>query len=115
MSWYGTRCSLSTKVTIAYRSHNVDLNTTGYYADAVLKFRIQFPSNYPEHPPSVHFLTDVFHPLVSQNDGSFNLAPRIRPWRLADFALAIFAYIHELLQTKGTSYLRRTALHQERF
>ncbi|TCD70807.1 hypothetical protein EIP91_001497 [Steccherinum ochraceum] len=56
----------------------------GYYSDSILKFRITFPPNYPERPPVVQFLTDVFHPLVSQQDGSFNLAPRFRPWRPKD-------------------------------
>lgn len=54
---------------------------TGYYTDSILKFRLIFPSNYPEQPPTVQFLTDVFHPLISQQDGTFNLAPRFRPWR----------------------------------
>ena len=53
---------------------------SGYYSDAVLKFRLAFPRNYPERPPVVQFVTDVFHPLVAQ-DGIFNLAPRFRPWR----------------------------------
>lgn len=53
----------------------------GYYADSILKFRITFPPNYPERPPVVQFLTDVFHPLISQQDGTFNLASRFRPWR----------------------------------
>ncbi|KAI0347214.1 UBC-like protein [Trametopsis cervina] len=53
----------------------------GYYTDSVLKFRITFPVNYPERPPVVQFLTDVFHPLISQQDGTFNLASRFRPWR----------------------------------
>ncbi|CAL1700996.1 unnamed protein product [Somion occarium] len=53
----------------------------GYYADSILKFRLIFPPNYPERPPAVQFVTDVFHPLISQQDGSFNLAPRFRPWR----------------------------------
>ena len=55
-------------------------NHLGYYADAVLKFRLAFPENYPETPPAVNFLTDVFHPLISST-GSFNLSPRFRPWR----------------------------------
>lgn len=54
---------------------------SGYYTDCILKYRIVFPSTYPNRPPTVQFLTDVFHPLISQNDGSFNLAPRFRPWR----------------------------------
>ncbi len=53
----------------------------GYYTDSILKFRLTFPPNYPERPPVVQFLTDVFHPLISQQDGQFNLAPRFRSWR----------------------------------
>jgi len=53
----------------------------GYYIDAILKFRLTFPPNYPERPPKVTFMTDVFHPLISQKDGKFNLSPRFRPWR----------------------------------
>ncbi|EIW61329.1 UBC-like protein [Trametes versicolor FP-101664 SS1] len=53
----------------------------GYYTDSILKFRLTFPPDYPERPPTVQFLTDVFHPLISQQDGTFNLAPRFRPWR----------------------------------
>ncbi|KAJ7179212.1 ubiquitin-conjugating enzyme/RWD-like protein [Mycena filopes] len=54
----------------------------GYYADAILKFRLTFPNNYPESPPVVQFVAEdvVFHPLVSHS-GIFNLAPRFRPWR----------------------------------
>ncbi|KAI0677104.1 UBC-like protein [Trametes maxima] len=53
----------------------------GYYTDSILKFRLTFPPDYPDRPPVVQFLTDVFHPLISQQDGTFNLAPRFRPWR----------------------------------
>lgn len=53
----------------------------GYYSGAVLKFRLTFPNNYPESAPQVHFITDVFHPLVSQNDGTFALTPRLPSWR----------------------------------
>ncbi|KIP08312.1 hypothetical protein PHLGIDRAFT_23558 [Phlebiopsis gigantea 11061_1 CR5-6] len=52
----------------------------GYYTDSVLRFRVVFPASYPAAPPAVQFLTDVFHPLVSQADGAFNLAPRFSPW-----------------------------------
>ncbi|KAH8830782.1 UBC-like protein [Flagelloscypha sp. PMI_526] len=52
----------------------------GYYANAILKFKLLFPTDYPERPPGVQFITDVFHPLVGQ-DGRFSYGPRLRPWR----------------------------------
>lgn len=62
--------------------HDINrLRILGYYADAILKFRVVFPSNYPENMPSVQFVTDTFHPLVDSHTGEFNMAPRFRPWR----------------------------------
>ena len=37
----------------------------GPYANAVLRFQIAFPDDYPDRPPVVTFLQDVFHPLVT--------------------------------------------------
>ncbi|THH19783.1 hypothetical protein EW146_g1469 [Bondarzewia mesenterica] len=34
----------------------------GYYMDSILKFRLTFPPDYPERPPVVQFMTDIFHP-----------------------------------------------------
>ncbi len=58
------------------------LTVTGYYADAVFKFRLLFPPEYPDRPPVVQFTTDMFHPLISSN-GTFNLLPKFHPWRSA--------------------------------
>ena len=53
----------------------------GFYADSILKFTITFPTNYPEDRPSVTFITDVFHPLISPQDGSLNMNSRFPSWR----------------------------------
>jgi len=53
----------------------------GYYADSVLKFRLTFPHDFPERPPVIYFVTDVFHPLISQKDGLFNFSPFLHPWK----------------------------------
>ncbi|KAK0948108.1 hypothetical protein LTR29_000632 [Friedmanniomyces endolithicus] len=37
----------------------------GPYATAVLRFQIDFTSDYPARPPVIKFLCDVFHPLVT--------------------------------------------------
>ena len=54
---------------------------TGYYADSILKFRVRFPFTYPARAPEVTFTTDVFHPLISNEDGTLNIAPRFSPWK----------------------------------
>ncbi|EKM80305.1 hypothetical protein AGABI1DRAFT_73378 [Agaricus bisporus var. burnettii JB137-S8] len=52
----------------------------GYYAGAILRFRVTFPSDYPDNIPAVQFITDIFHPLIDQS-GFFNLSAHFRPWK----------------------------------
>ncbi|KAI4149159.1 MAG: hypothetical protein L6R39_002596 [Caloplaca ligustica] len=35
------------------------------YASAILRFAVSFPFGYPESPPLITFVTDIFHPLVT--------------------------------------------------
>ena len=37
----------------------------GPYSPAVLRFHISFPHDYPILPPSIIFVSDIFHPLVA--------------------------------------------------
>ncbi|KAI5356566.1 Putative ubiquitin-conjugating enzyme E2, ubiquitin-conjugating enzyme/RWD [Septoria linicola] len=37
----------------------------GPYANAILRFHIDFPDDYPKRPPVVVFQSDLFHPLVT--------------------------------------------------
>ncbi|KAK0514675.1 hypothetical protein JMJ35_003292 [Cladonia borealis] len=37
----------------------------GPYAPAILRFHISFPTDYPTLPPSITFISDIFHPLVA--------------------------------------------------
>ncbi|KXN90247.1 hypothetical protein AN958_04038 [Leucoagaricus sp. SymC.cos] len=52
----------------------------GYYAGAVLRFRLTFPDDYPDKIPTVQFITDIFHPLIDQK-GFYNLSVHFRPWK----------------------------------
>jgi hypothetical protein len=40
-------------------------NLPGPYTNAILRFQIAFPDDYPDRPPVITFLQDVFHPLVT--------------------------------------------------
>lgn len=37
----------------------------GPYANAILRYQIEFPDDYPQRPPVVVFQSDLFHPLVT--------------------------------------------------
>lgn len=72
----------------------------GYYADAVFKFRIKVPETYPVHPPEVHFLLDVFHPLVNQ-DRQLSLLPRFPDWRpKRDYLFHVLQYISAVFRKR---------------
>ncbi|KAG0269327.1 hypothetical protein DFQ27_004011, partial [Actinomortierella ambigua] len=45
----------------------------GYYRDAVFKFKMTIPPEYPEKRPTVHFLSEIFHPLIDQKDNNREL------------------------------------------
>ncbi|KAF2227332.1 hypothetical protein BDZ85DRAFT_2173 [Elsinoe ampelina] len=40
-------------------------NRKGPYLPGIFRFNIIFPLQYPSRPPTISFLSDVFHPLVS--------------------------------------------------
>lgn len=54
---------------LGHRSNDRDPSlhhpSSGPYANAILRFQIDFPPTYPDHPPIVTILNDVFHPLVT--------------------------------------------------
>ncbi|KAG1866644.1 UBC-like protein [Suillus subalutaceus] len=77
--------------------------------DSVLKFTVSFPNDYPERPPTVRFLTDIFHPLVDPRTGAYSLAPRFRPWRPKEHQ------IHHILHFIKSTFKEPTLdkLHEE--
>ncbi|KAI9574838.1 UBC-like protein [Boletus coccyginus] len=73
----------------------------GDYAGSVLKFVMVFPDNYPDRPPTVRFVTDVFHPLVASQTGMLNLTARFRPWRPKEH------HVHDVLYFVKTAFKER--------
>ncbi|KAF9956775.1 hypothetical protein BGZ72_002461 [Mortierella alpina] len=52
----------------------------GYYRNAVFKFKLVIPPEYPDRRPTVHFLSDMWHPLIDGN-GQLALQYQFPQWR----------------------------------
>ncbi|KAL5533558.1 hypothetical protein ACEPAG_18 [Sanghuangporus baumii] len=89
----------------------------GYYADSILKFRVRFPFTYPARPPTVIFATDVFHPLISNEDGTLNLEPRFSPWRpKQDHVFHLLHWIKIIFKKDALDNIKESdALNKEAF
>ncbi|KAI9026582.1 ubiquitin-conjugating enzyme/RWD-like protein [Phycomyces nitens] len=70
----------------------------GLYRSGVFKFRLVIPENYPNNPPTVTFMTEVFHPLVDPK-GNLNLAQRFMTWRPhQDYILHVLHYVKSIFK-----------------
>ncbi|KAJ2722961.1 hypothetical protein GGI07_002973 [Coemansia sp. Benny D115] len=52
----------------------------GYWRDAVVRFRIDIPREYPRTHPIIRLSTSVSHPLVRLEDGRFALEQQFPQW-----------------------------------
>ncbi|TPX44991.1 hypothetical protein SeMB42_g03427 [Synchytrium endobioticum] len=67
----------------------------GFYAAGVFKFLLKIPLEYPQVAPTVTFLTDVFHPLITP-DGSMHLGQLATSWRpRTDSVVHVLKYVKE--------------------
>lgn len=54
----------------------------GFYQNAVFRFSLRIPENYPcGDCPRVFFEFPVFHPIVDPKTGELNVLPRFHKWR----------------------------------
>ncbi|KAI9332301.1 ubiquitin-conjugating enzyme/RWD-like protein [Zopfochytrium polystomum] len=73
--------------------HGVLFVHRGYYKEGIFKFYLQIPDGYPDEGPTVHFVTDMFHPLIDR-EGNFSLRQQFPVWRpQKDFLSHVLHYI----------------------
>ncbi|KAJ2675966.1 hypothetical protein GGI25_003803 [Coemansia spiralis] len=66
----------------------------GYWRDAVIRFRIDIPRDYPKTHPVITLATSVSHPLVRLEDGRFALEQQFPQW--TPYSDCIFHALHYL-------------------
>ncbi|KFH67007.1 hypothetical protein MVEG_07531 [Podila verticillata NRRL 6337] len=70
----------------------------GYYRNAVFKFQLVIPPEYPERRPTVHFLSDLFHPLIDQH-GQLALQYQFPQWRPhRDYLFHVLHYVKAIFK-----------------
>ena len=71
------------------------------YAGGIFRFKLMFPDEYPDLPPTVRFSTDMFHPLVNSN-GSFLMIHKFPVWQAKkDFVVHILHYLKHSFTSRG--------------
>ncbi|KAJ2446336.1 hypothetical protein GGF42_005727 [Coemansia sp. RSA 2424] len=74
--------------------HGVMFIKRGYWRDAVIRFRIDIPREYPKAHPVISLSTPVAHPLVRLEDGRFALEQQFPQW--TPYSDYIFHALHYL-------------------
>ncbi|KAI8996927.1 ubiquitin-conjugating enzyme/RWD-like protein [Pilobolus umbonatus] len=70
----------------------------GYYKSGAFKFRLTIPDSYPQQPPSVTFLTDMFHPLVNEA-GNLSISQQFPIWRpYQDYIFHVLHYVKNIFK-----------------
>lgn len=70
----------------------------GYYSSGAFKFRVAIPEAYPEYPPSVTFISDMFHPLIDSG-GNLSLSQQFPTWRpYEDYIFHVLHYIKNIFK-----------------
>ncbi|KAI8902329.1 ubiquitin-conjugating enzyme/RWD-like protein [Globomyces pollinis-pini] len=86
--------------------HGVMFIHRGYYKEAVFKFNLLIPNTYPESPPVVKFVSQVFHPLVDSN-GILSLGALDSHWRpRQDYICHVLHYIKDIFKDSSIKSLK---------
>ena len=77
----------------------------GIYRDGIFKYKIIIPTDYPNSPPQVIFVSKVFHPLINQRTGELNLSEKFPKWEPAKcFLVRVIYYIQEIFKLDDYYY-----------
>lgn len=78
--------------------HGVMFIRSGLYRGGIFKFQLDLPEEYPELPPTFHFTTDIYHPMVEPESGRVDIDVWFPDWRPgSDYAAAVLPRVHKAI------------------
>ena len=81
------------------------------YENALFKLLLTFPNNYPEDPPDIKFVTKIYHPNVSIDDGTICVSSKANDWDKNRNIINVIYSIYDLLKKPNLSHgLNKEAL-----
>ena len=81
------------------------------YENVLFKLLLKFPNNYPEDPPDIKFVTKIYHPNVSLDNGVICVSSKSTDWNNNRSVITVIYSIYELLKNPNLSHgLNKEAL-----
>ena len=81
--------------------HGVIFPREGYYKNGIFKFQIKIPNDYPNSPPTVVFVSRLYHPLINQKTGILDLSQKFPKWEpIKCFLVRVIYYIQDLFYSE---------------
>lgn len=68
------------------------------YEKGLFKLLLIFPNDYPESPPDIKFVTKIFHPNISPDDGAICISSKANDWNKESNIINIIYSIYDLLK-----------------
>ena len=79
--------------------HGIIFPREGIYRDGIFKYQIHIPTDYPNSPPKVIFVSRVFHPLINPKTSILDLSEKFPKWEPAKcFLVRVIYYIQEIFK-----------------
>mmetsp|Transcript_45374 Transcript_45374/g.145563 ORF Transcript_45374/g.145563 Transcript_45374/m.145563 type:complete len:275 (-) Transcript_45374:17-841(-) len=78
--------------------HGILFVRQGFYKGGAFKFLVQLPEDYPDTPPQLCFISEVYHPMVDPQSGRVDTSGVFPEWRpVRDYASFMLPFLHRAM------------------
>ena len=81
------------------------------YENGMFQLSIKFPTNFPNDPPDIKFITKIYHPNISLDSGVICISTISSDWEKNPDIISVLYSIYDLLKIPNLSHgLNKEAL-----